>query len=99
MWETELRTARDQRRLVRVFYKPTPGSEPIERNVEVLAVHHPYVSGYCHLRQDIRTFRMDRLVLVVPLEEHFFWDQRLRMIAVRCIEDLAMEPLEGRVEM
>lgn len=30
-----------------------------------------YVSGYCHLRQDLRTLRLDRIVALQPQEEHF----------------------------
>lgn len=30
-----------------------------------------YTSGYCHLRQDLRTFRIDRIVEIEPLEESF----------------------------
>jgi predicted DNA-binding transcriptional regulator YafY len=30
-----------------------------------------YTAGYCHLRQDLRTFRLDRIVGLMPLEERF----------------------------
>lgn len=30
-----------------------------------------FTSGYCHLRQDLRTFRLDRIVALKPLEESF----------------------------
>ncbi|MDQ3467578.1 MAG: YafY family transcriptional regulator [Chloroflexota bacterium] len=30
-----------------------------------------YVSGYCHLRHDLRTFRLDRVRAVEPRQEHF----------------------------
>jgi predicted DNA-binding transcriptional regulator YafY len=30
-----------------------------------------YTAGYCHLREDLRTFRMDRVVALEPLEESF----------------------------
>jgi len=30
-----------------------------------------YVCGYCHLRADLRTFRIDRVQQVTPLDQHF----------------------------
>lgn len=30
-----------------------------------------YTAGYCHLRQDLRTFRLDRVVALEPLEHSF----------------------------
>jgi predicted DNA-binding transcriptional regulator YafY len=30
-----------------------------------------YTSGYCHLRSDLRTFRIDRIVALEPLEQSF----------------------------
>lgn len=30
-----------------------------------------YTAGYCHLREDLRTFRLDRIVALEPLEQSF----------------------------
>lgn len=32
---------------------------------------HWYVVGYCHLRRDVRVFRLDRVLSAIPLGDHF----------------------------
>jgi predicted DNA-binding transcriptional regulator YafY len=49
--------------------------EETERAVDPYGVacwsRHWYVAGYCHLRADLRTFRLDRVLAVKPCDETF----------------------------
>jgi DEAD/DEAH box helicase domain-containing protein len=36
------------------------------RRVDIYAVNDPYVEGYCHFRQDVRQFRIDRILDIKP---------------------------------
>lgn len=60
-----LRQATHQRRRVRIAYQGGQQPDPIERQVDVYALAHRwgwwYAIGYCHLRQAIRSFRVDRM--------------------------------------
>ena len=51
------------------------GDEHTRRDVDPYGVvHHSgrwYVVGFCHLRQDLRVFRLDRIVALEPREESF----------------------------
>lgn len=61
-------------RRVTLRYRQRDGTES-EREVDCYGVvHHDrrwYVVGYCHLRQGIRTFRLDRTLAVTLREERF----------------------------
>jgi predicted DNA-binding transcriptional regulator YafY len=53
-----------------------------------------YVVAYCHLRQDLRTFRVDRIRSVRPKAESFTAPERFD--ALRHVSDaIAMAPLQG----
>lgn len=53
-----------------------------------------YVVAYCHLREDLRTFRVDRIRSVTPLEEAFQAPEGFD--ALRHVNDaIAMAPLQG----
>jgi predicted DNA-binding transcriptional regulator YafY len=52
------------------------GDEISERNVDPYLLHiyrgtNPYVIGYCHKRQEVRWFRVDRILQLRVLEETF----------------------------
>jgi predicted DNA-binding transcriptional regulator YafY len=59
---------------VRINYRSSAGGET-ERAIDPYGVvnlgHRWYVAGYCHLRQDNRTFRIDRISAAETLEERF----------------------------
>ncbi len=68
------RAAREQRRVVLIYRgRGQPESQP--REVDPYAVVHRwgwwYVLGHCHLRNDIRFFRLDRIVELTLLEQTF----------------------------
>ncbi|AQZ34582.1 Predicted DNA-binding transcriptional regulator YafY, contains an HTH and WYL domains [Pseudomonas sp. NFACC19-2] len=70
----ELAAAAEARRQVRVSYCSDQG-QCSEREVDpyglVFRQGFWYMSGYCHLRQAVRSFRLDRLREVRTLESHF----------------------------
>ena len=70
-----LTEAAQAQRRVMMRYSPPRGGEPMQRAFEpyglVLRGQYWYVSGYCPLRQDLRSFRLDRLADVVLQEQQF----------------------------
>jgi predicted DNA-binding transcriptional regulator YafY len=71
----KLRRATRERRRVRMVYRSRGRPDPLERDIDPYALVHRwgwwYVAGYCHLRQAIRSFRVDRIAELVLLEETF----------------------------
>jgi predicted DNA-binding transcriptional regulator YafY len=59
---------------VHIRYHPNKG-EDTERDFDPYGLtyyqHRWYVVGYCHLRQDLRSFRLDRITQVNVLDAHF----------------------------
>lgn len=76
-WEPTLHALRrciQERHCVRLCYRDF-AREETERSVEPYALTFQmglwYLVGFCHLRQDLRTFRVDRIQRVEPLEQRF----------------------------
>jgi predicted DNA-binding transcriptional regulator YafY len=71
----KLRRAARERRRVSIAYWGRSRPEPGQRDLDPYALIHRwgwwYVVGHCHLRQDIRTFRVDRIVELMLLDEGF----------------------------
>jgi predicted DNA-binding transcriptional regulator YafY len=71
----KLRRAAREHRQVRIFYQSINRPQPIQRDLDPYALVHRwgwwYVIGYCHLRQGVRTFRIDRVQELALLEETF----------------------------
>jgi predicted DNA-binding transcriptional regulator YafY len=69
-----LSLAVQQRQQVRLSYRSWTGNES-EREFDpygiVVNEGYWYAIGYCHLRRDIRTFRLDRVVALEPGEHSF----------------------------
>ena len=53
----------------------TPGKEVSERELDPYVLHfsrnNPYVTEWCHLRGEVRWFRVDRIVAIEPRSETF----------------------------
>ncbi len=49
-----------------IRYRNESGNES-ERKVSDLDLSGAYLTGYCHLRQDVRFFRLDRITMVAPV--------------------------------
>jgi predicted DNA-binding transcriptional regulator YafY len=71
----KLRLAARQYRRVRLSYQSQNRSEPALRDLDPYALVHRwgwwYVIGFCHLRQAMRTFRVDRIQALELLETTF----------------------------
>lgn len=76
-WESKIHTLRQcigERRCVRLLYQGF-AQEITDRVLEPYALTFQwglwYVVGFCRLRKDMRTFRVDRIQQVAPLDEQF----------------------------
>jgi predicted DNA-binding transcriptional regulator YafY len=73
----KLRRASRERRQIYMHYQGRAQADPTQRHVDSYALAHRwgwwYLVGYCHLRQALRTFRVDRIRELSLLEETFEW--------------------------
>jgi len=71
----KLRRAARERRRVTMAYRSRGQSEPQQRDFDPYALIHRwgwwYVIGHCHLRQAVRTFRVDRIAELMLLDQTF----------------------------
>jgi predicted DNA-binding transcriptional regulator YafY len=71
----KLRRAARERRRVTMVYHSRSRRESLERDIDPYALAHRwgrwYVIGYCHLRETMRTFRVDRIRELTLLSEAF----------------------------
>ncbi len=77
-WELTIHTLRQciiERRCVRLTYRGIARQEETGRVVEPYGLAFQwgqwYLAGFCRLRQDMRTFRVDRIQQIEPLTEKF----------------------------
>jgi len=77
-WEPMIHTLRQcigERRCVRLRYRSLSKQEETKRMIDPYALTFQwglwYLLGFCHLRQDMRTFRVDRIQEVESREENF----------------------------
>jgi predicted DNA-binding transcriptional regulator YafY len=77
-WEPVLHTLRQctgERRCVRLEYRGFARQESTERVIEPYALTFQwglwYLVGFCRLRKDMRTFRVDRVQQATPLNDSF----------------------------
>ena len=74
-WLEILSDAIRKRRQVELLYRSSHTSEPIHRRIDPYVLVHRsgwrLVIGYCHLRQSIRTFRLDRILEIKATNETF----------------------------
>jgi predicted DNA-binding transcriptional regulator YafY len=70
LWE-----AVHERRRIRMLYRGRNQPEPLQRDFDPYVLIHgwgrQYCLGYCHLRQAIRSFRVDRMLKLDLLEQSF----------------------------
>jgi predicted DNA-binding transcriptional regulator YafY len=82
-WNSEvllaLSAATQQRQRVQMHYR-SPRGEHMQRELDpyglVFHERHWYVSGWCPLRKDLRSFRLDRLSEVILQPQHFARPER-----------------------
>src|SRR5690606_934532 len=99
-----LATAAHARRRVRLAYASRDG-EPTERDLDPYGLSYRrgrwYAVGFCHLRQDLRTFRLDRVQRVELLAPRFARPERFDIVEYlnRSFASLReAQPLEVRLE-
>ncbi|MBN1994468.1 MAG: YafY family transcriptional regulator [Anaerolineae bacterium] len=71
----KLRRAVRERRRLRMTYRRRSQPEPLQREVDLYALVHRwgwwYAIGYCHTRGAVRSFRVDRVIELMLLDEMF----------------------------
>jgi predicted DNA-binding transcriptional regulator YafY len=71
----KIRRANRQRRRIKMMYQGIAASSMTERQVDPYALVHRsgwwYLIGYCHMRQAMRTFRVDRIRELGLLDQEF----------------------------
>jgi predicted DNA-binding transcriptional regulator YafY len=96
-----LSSAVQQRRQVFLHYQSYQGDES-ERDFDPYGIvfneGYWYTAGYCHLRQDLRTFRLDRITALEPLERSFERPQEFDVLA-HVLNSLASWPGAEQVEV
>jgi predicted DNA-binding transcriptional regulator YafY len=74
-----IRQAARQQQQIKITYRGSSQPTPTERRVDPYALVHRigwwYLIGYCHLRQALRTFRVDRIQALELLEQTFEFPQ------------------------
>ena len=70
-----LEQARAEQKTVEIDYVST-GLLRKKRRLNVYGLSGNYVEGFCHLRQDIRNFRIDRILGATLTEERYQIPQR-----------------------
>lgn len=110
-----LHAAIHNRRRVRIHYRSQRQAEAVQRDIDPYTLVHSwgwlYCIGYCHLRQAIRSFRLDRICDLVVLEQTFVeptdfdlqayvaadpWFQRTLRVQLRFGPDSALTALDNR---
>ncbi|CAN5758530.1 YafY family protein [soil metagenome] len=87
-----------QRRRVRLRYATSDGTEST-RDVDpygLVRIGNWYVAGYCHLRRDLRTFRLDRVRSFAPSETTFEAPAAFDALAM-VAGSLAQAPASGSI--
>jgi predicted DNA-binding transcriptional regulator YafY len=71
----KLRRAARERRRVAMLYRSRGQPDPVTRQVDPYALVHRwgwwYLIAHCHLREAVRTFRVDRIAELTPLDQGF----------------------------
>lgn len=98
---TPLSLAVQQRQRVRLGYQAWGGSES-EREFDpygvVFHMGYWYTTGYCHLREGLRTFRLDRVTTIEPLTQTFERPQDFNALAY-VLGSIATMPGSRRVRV
>lgn len=71
----KLRRAIREHRCVRMQYRSSNTPHPVERDFDPYSLIHRwgwwYAAGFCHTRQEVRTFRVDRITGLTLLDDGF----------------------------
>jgi predicted DNA-binding transcriptional regulator YafY len=90
-----------QRKRVHLTYRSWGGDES-ERDFDPYGIvfneGHWYAGGYCHLRRDLRTFRLDRIVRLETLEQSFERPENFDILQY-ILNSVALMPGVNQVEV
>jgi predicted DNA-binding transcriptional regulator YafY len=96
-----LSSAVQQRRQVSLRYQSYQGDES-ERDFDPYGIvfneGYWYTAGYCHLRQDLRTFRLDRITALEPSDQSFERPEDFDVLA-HVLRSLASWPGAEEIEV
>lgn len=96
----KLRRAVREHRQVLLQYQNSSGL-PNQRRFEPYALVHRwgwwYVAGYCHLREALRTFRVDRILEILLLEETFILPATFDLRAYLASESQPIDQVRARL--
>lgn len=71
----EIRQATRNTQCLDMCYQGRGQTEPTQRTIDPYALVHRwgwwYLIGYCHIRDDVRSFRIDRIRKLTPLDQTF----------------------------
>ena len=96
-----LRHALRQQRRVCLVYRGRGRGGPTQRNFDPYALVHSYgwwyAVGFCHLRDEVRSFRIDRMISVTLGDETYAIPADFDARAVLAIEQNAQAAIEARL--
>lgn len=69
------------RLVLRIRYQSGTG-EATQRDIEVRDIQGGYCRAWCHLRHEMRTFRMERILDAVMLRDGFLPDSEVNAVRV-----------------
>ena len=96
-----LRTALRQCRRMRMVYRGRGRAGVSERSLDIYALAHGYgwwyAVGYCHLRDEVRSFRIDRIVSVTLTEEIYSIPAGFDVRSVMAFEQAAQANVHVRM--
>ncbi len=96
-----LRQAINDRHAVQITYQGRNQPEMTQRSVDPYALVHRwgwwYLIGYCHLRQGVRSFRVDRMAALQRLAQVFIWPEHFDIQRYLAQEPLAQPQFNARL--
>ena len=77
--ERIVRASMEARLVLRIWYRSGAG-EATQRDIEVRDIQGGYCRAWCHLRHEMRTFRVERIVEARMLADGFMPDSEINAV-------------------
>ena len=91
--ERIVRASMEARLVLRILYRSGAG-EATERDIEVRDIQGGCCRAWCHLRHEMRTFRVDRIEEARMLADGFMPDHEIDELDVKWIDRSEIDVLE-----
>jgi len=91
--ERMVRASMEARLVLRILYR-SGGGEATERDIEVRDIQGGCCRAWCHLRHEMRTFRVDRIEEARMLADAFMPDHEIDELDVKWIDRSEIDGLE-----